>query len=132
MHFNSAGIYYEQEESLVAGPWRDENTIALALRDALGKFEFREISLRDEKKTDWPALRASKCRSVREFEKEYLKIRVCALNEAELFYDASAQPRTEADISLHVTLNPYGTDLEMGRLLIKLFDACLRWHVDEV
>lgn len=126
MHFNSAGIYYEQEEVFV-----DDSVgwcaLSALLRSALDRYSFREANLREGKKTDWPSYKASHCRSVRQFEELYLRIAICAVNNAELFYDASCQPRCENDISLHIMLNPYAKGNEMDNLLKKLFKASLRW-----
>jgi hypothetical protein len=128
MHFNSAGIRYEQEEVLVApdGSWE---AAAQSLRDALGRFSFREANLRDQRLTDWASYRASGLRSVRQFQSEYLCIQIAAFNEAELMYDALCQPHGEHEIILHITLNPYGPDEEIGRQLDKLFRSCLRWPI---
>jgi hypothetical protein len=52
------------------------------------------------------------------------------VNEAELSYYASCQPRGEKDIKLQVSLNRYGKDEEIDRLLRKLFKASLRWAAD--
>jgi hypothetical protein len=130
MSFNSAGIYYEQDETLIVESWRNDVNLAVALRNALGKFGFREEDLRDRKKSDWSAYRASSCQSVRDFETSFLRIDVRALNESELFYDASARPPADSELRLHVTLNPYGSDEEIARLLIKLFDVSFRLHID--
>jgi hypothetical protein len=132
MHFNSAGIYYEQGEPSVTDSWRDGLALAASLRSSLERFSFRDANLRDAKKTDWPSYRASRCHSVKEFESLYLRVHVRALNEAELFYDAYAQPPGENDITLHVTLNRYGPDAEIGRQLVKLFDVCRRWTADSL
>ena len=130
MHFNSAGIYYEQDDPSVIESWRDGLALAGSLRSSLARFSLREENLRDMKKTDWPSYLASRCRSVREFESLYLCIQVMALNEAELFYDAHSQPRGENDITLHITINRHAPDVEIGRQLLKLFDACRRWTYD--
>jgi hypothetical protein len=127
MHYNAAGIYYEQADPIVVASWRDAAAIAGALRSALQQFVFRDLNLRDHKKTDWPSYRASGCRSVREFEKLFLRMAVSAINEAELFYDVKAQPRGEAEITLHVTLNRYSHDDEFAQPLLRLFDACCKW-----
>jgi hypothetical protein len=126
VHFNSAGIYYEQENPLMDES-SDWSALGASLRVSINRFAFRETNLRDTKKTDWPAFRASGCRSVRQFEDLYLRIDVVAVNEAELFYHASCQPHGEEDIKLQVTLNRYGKDEEVDRLLRKLFKASLRW-----
>ena len=126
VHFNSAGIYYEQENPLLDES-SDWNALCASLRSSIDRFSCREANLRDAKKTDWPAFRASCCRSVRQFEDLYLRIDVCSMNDAELFYNASCHPRGEKDITLQVSLNRYGEDEEIDRLLRKLFKASLCW-----
>jgi hypothetical protein len=128
LHFNSAGIRYEQSDPLLAEDAKWEAIVPI-LRASLERFSFREANLSDVRLTDWPSYQASGVRSVREFQNTYLCIQVIAVNEAELFYDASTQPRDETDITLHVTLNPYGSDKELARLLGRLSQACLRWQM---
>jgi hypothetical protein len=94
--------------------------VAWALSDA-------RSDLRDQRRTDWPSYVASQCRSIRQFENEFLCIDVRALNQAELFYEASVRPKGEPDISLHVTLNRHEHDNEIGRQLVKLVDVASRW-----
>lgn len=130
MHFNSAGIYYEQDDPYVLESWRDGSALAGSLRSSLERFSFREENLRDHKNTDWPSYRASRCRSVREFESLYLGIHVRAVNEAKVFYDAYCRPHDENDITLHITINRNATDIEIGRRLLILYDACRRWTPD--
>jgi hypothetical protein len=129
MHYNAAGIYYEQEDPLLLPEWRDRPGLAAALHSSLGRFSMRDQNLRDRQKTEWPSYVASHCRSVREFETAFLCIGVGATNEAELFYDASIQPHGELDISLHVTLNRHGPDEEIERQLVRLFDVASGWDV---
>ena len=122
------GFVYEQEECDVLAEWRDPIKLAVALRASLKRFALKDCDLRTRGKvTDWPAFRASGCRTVRDFQGTYLCIVVRAVNEAELFYDAYAKPEHEDDITLHATLNPCGLDLEMGRKLLRIFDACEKW-----
>jgi hypothetical protein len=129
MHFNSAGICYEQENPLVQQA-ADQGALSALLRTSLAQFSFLAANLRDRKSADWPSYKASRCRSIREFESQYTCIGVTAVNEAELFYDASCQPHGEHDIKLHVTLNRHAEDGEIDRLLNKLFHACRRWIAD--
>ena len=130
MYYNAAGIYYEQENPLVLPDWRARPGLAAGLRSTLGRFQMRDKELRDTKKTDWPSYVASRCRSVRQFENEFLCIDVHVLNEAELLYDAIVTPHGESDISLHVTLNRYGADDEIDRRIVRLFDVASRWDAD--
>ncbi len=124
LHFNSAGVRYEQSNPFVAedASWE---AVVPTLRAALGRFSFREANLREQRSTGWPSYKASGARSVSQFQNAYFCISVMAVNEAELFYDASGRPPNEADITLHVTLNPHGSDEEIARLLNRLHRACL-------
>jgi hypothetical protein len=110
----------------------DWSALIVSLRLALERFSFQEANLRNSKKTDWPSYGASRCRSVRQFEELYLCISVRAVNDAELFYEASCQPRGESDITLHVTLNRYGQDSEICRLLRRLFKESVRWATEVI
>jgi hypothetical protein len=127
LHYNSAGISFEQEGPVAIANWRRAPGLGAALRFALERFSLQERNLRDLKKSEWPSYRASSSRSVREFEATYICISVQALNEAEFFYDAWAYPPGEEDIALHVTLNRYGPDEEFDRKILRLFDACVGW-----
>src|SRR4051812_39091310 len=92
LHFNSAGVSFEQDGPAVIADWRQAPGLGVALRFSLERFSLQERNLRDLKKTEWPSYRASSSRSVREFEATYICISVEALNEAELFYDAWVYP----------------------------------------
>src|SRR5207245_2738002 len=125
LHHNSAGISFEQDDPAVITDWRQATGLGPALRFALERFSLQDRNLRDFKKTEWPSYRASRARSVHEFEATYFCIYVQALNEAELFYDACAHPPGEEDVALHVTLNRYGPDEEIDRKIVRLFNACV-------
>jgi len=126
-HYNSAGIYYEQDGPAVLTDWSDPYFFAAAVRSKLELFSFREADLRNHKESEWPSYLASRISSIREFKRSYICVTLRGLNEAELFYDACAQPQGEDDIALHVTINRYGSDDEFGRKLITLFDRCSAW-----
>lgn len=129
-HYNAAGIYYEQEDPVIVSPWRDEEALSDVLRKALARFSFKDRDLREGKLTDWPSYRASKCRSVRDFESSYSRVSVTPLNHAKLFYRATIQPPGEPQIRLEVFLNPYGSDTEAFALpLVRLFDASSKWDL---
>src|SRR5580658_5727022 len=105
MHHNAAGIFYEQDEVVVVVDWRQSSPLVAALRSALERFSFRDRNLRDSKRSEWPAYRASGCRSVQEFESSYICITVRPANEAEIIYIAEARPLGEEEIRLSVTAN---------------------------
>jgi hypothetical protein len=122
------GVRSEQESPEVLADWHNEQELAAGVRRAIERFSFDKREFRSHKMTDWPAFRASKFRTMSAFESAYNSIWIKALNEAELFYDASIEPRGEDDISLHVLLNRYQNDAEMGRKLLRLYNACREWR----
>lgn len=126
IHFNSAGIYFEQDEPILVTSWRDLGSLGAAVRMALDRFSFLERNLREAKRHAWPSYRLSGFDSIREFERTYLPLNIRAVNQAELFYDAWGQPRGEEEISLHVIVNKEADD-EIGRKIVRIFDSCVRW-----
>jgi hypothetical protein len=127
MHHNAAGIYYEQDTPTTVSDWRVNEALVDELRASIERFSFRDCNLRTGKKADWPSYKVSGCRSIDDFERRYLEIYVRPVNESELFYDASAQPKGEKDIVLHVTIDRYGAKEEIERQILRLFDACSVW-----
>jgi hypothetical protein len=125
LHFNSAGIYYEQDLPLKV-PRETAGALALQLRHALELFSLKEANLRQHKLTDWPSFRASGSKSVRSFREDYLRIDVRSVNEAEQRYIALVQPKAETDITLQATLNFYESNDEVERLIHRLLDCCLK------
>jgi hypothetical protein len=122
------GFVCEQEICTTIEEWRDAEKLALALKAALKQFTAKHCDLRTRgKAADWPAFRASGCKTINEFESTYVCIVVRAFNSAELYYDAYAKPENERDVEIHVTLNPFNLDIETGRKLLKIFDSCQKW-----
>jgi hypothetical protein len=58
-----------------------------------------------------------------------MRIVVQAVNEAELFFDASIQPLGERDISLHVAINAHWRDETTEQQLARLFDAATKFEI---
>lgn len=112
MHRNIAGIYYEQEDPIVVSAWREPDALPNALWAALKRYSVQDRNLRDAKRLEWPSYRASRCRSVREFESTYLCITVDPVNEAEIIFSAEAKPFEEDDITFRVIFQRSAEDIE--------------------
>lgn len=127
VYSNWDGADYEQENPIVVTEWRDPVALGSAFRIVIERYTRRDHNQRDSKLTDWAAYRAYGLRSVKLFQESFQGIRIESVNEAELFYYARTQPDGEDEIELVTTLNRYGLDVEIGRRLLRLYDACLRW-----
>jgi hypothetical protein len=121
-------VWFEQESPELLAHWRDGTQLAAAMFRAVARFSIKDKDFRTSKTTDWPAYRASKCRSVNAFKLAYDDIFVRSLNEHELFFDATMNPRGEDEIELHAIINPNNAGVEAGRKLLRLLCACRRWE----
>jgi hypothetical protein len=125
-HVNDAGIYYEQEEAITIPNWRDPVELARSVRAALERYSRKDRNLRDSRRSEWPAFRISECRSVKEFESSYQRIKIMAVNQAELFYRASLEPQQTGGLELATLLNRHASDAEFGNPILRLFDVSVR------
>ena len=128
VYCNMNSLNYEQENPIIVTEWQDPVLLSSAFRAAIQRFTRKDHNLYDYKITEWPAYRASALRSVRLFESSYQPIRVKAVNEAELFYEARTKPREEDDIELCMLLNRYSDDEEIGQKLLHLFTVVRNWN----
>jgi hypothetical protein len=129
MYGNMESLDYEQEDAIPVSEWGDPRVLAAAFRAAIERFIRRDRNLKDFKRNDWPAFRASGCRSVQQFESAYHPIFAKALNESELYYEARTRPEGEHEIELRVLLNRYASDEEIGRKILRLFHVASMWNL---
>jgi len=129
MYGNMESLNYEQEDAIPVPEWGDPRVLAAAFRAAIERFTRRDRDLKDFKRNDWPAFRASGCRSVQQFENTYHAIFAKALNETELYYEARTRPEGEHEIELRVLLNRYSSDEEIGRKILRLFHVASMWNL---
>src|SRR5262249_20283554 len=71
MYGNSESLNYEQEEAITVAEWGDPRVLAAAFRVGIERFTCKDRRLEDFKRNDWPAFRASGCRSIQQFENVY-------------------------------------------------------------
>ena len=121
-YYNLAGIGYEQEVPLVV-EWGDEAALAEAVNTSVERFCLRDRNLRDLKSTEWPAFIASRCKSVRQFERTYQHIHVGALSSAGNGFEASAKPPGEPEIRLCISFPRIFNNPVLGRQLYRLYAA---------
>ena len=128
---NHTGTFIvEQSSPTLLSEWRDPVALAKGVRYVLQQFTPKQVEIGAGGRgsaREGSTFRASGCRTLREFESTYLCITIVAQHESELFFDAYARPHYEGEIELRTTLNPSGLDVEIGRKLLRLFDACEKW-----
>ena len=68
---NDAGIRYEPDYAVLLPPSSTAASVGQAIMDLLGRFCRKDRNLRNYKKSEWPAFRASGLKSIRAFEQDY-------------------------------------------------------------
>ena len=92
MHRNFAGIYYEQADPIVlAGP-ADAEALGSAFKRAFDRFRVKDVNLREHKRSDWPAYRASGLRTIKEFESRYRFVSCSSADATNRLVHASFEP----------------------------------------
>ena len=107
--------------------WRMPEMLGAASRQVLARFCRKDRNLYGSKLTDWPAFKASRLRSVKQFEASYLRLHVVAVNEAAIIFEASAFPPKESEIAFRVTFTKGNSNEEVGALLLRLITSCIQW-----
>ncbi len=122
IHQNELGVWYEDESPTVLEPASSAEQVGRAVREAMRKTSVRPKDLRSHKLTDWPCFKASRLRSVRQFEDRYIAIRVRGANEANIIAVVTGSP--EKDAPLDVTTTASMSDEPLGVAIIQVFEAC--------
>ncbi|HEU4699668.1 MAG TPA: hypothetical protein VFS40_10835 [Gemmatimonadales bacterium] len=119
--FNHGGLFAEQPDGVARCATGDVPALGAAARAALAACRYEPaFDYRDRKRTDWPAFRASGCRSVREFEQLYVPFGIRGANEANLAYVIESPPYGACAVSLTATTDAHGEDARLGERI-----ACL-------
>jgi hypothetical protein len=122
---NDAGIYYEQETPIVLPFTCPPAELGFQADAALVALDVKDKNLKDVKLTDWPAYKASKAKSVKQFQAEYVLINLHTFN-ANLFADARPRGSERIDVRAYVPGAPVTKRQagEWGNLLMQVYRCC--------
>jgi hypothetical protein len=120
---NEDGISYEDEHPVVLeAPFAPE-VLGATARRAMRETRVSKRSLRDAKLSEWPAFKASKARSVREFAQRYIRIRVSGASDANVTAIVEGEPEKDAVLRVTTAVNPALTT-DLGEKILLVFAAC--------
>ena len=120
MHVNQDGIGYEQEGVRLLPAGYSTADLGEALKQALSAFSERRRDVRLQKKTEWPAFRASGLSSVARFEREFLPVVVEYLNASGAVARAEVSLPDEDNIGVCCSFNPRLLAEDIGSRLAAL------------
>jgi len=119
MHYNGrGGVLFEDADALTLHPLPEPEPLGAAVFAATERSQVRpETSHGGWKLTDWPAFKASRARSVKQFEADFIRIHIAGANEANIIYQLEGLPEKDAELRVLASANP--------RLAHQLGDRCL-------
>ena len=124
-HANKAGIIYEQEKCVTLDSSVSSLDLGTEVINNLNLFSLKDVNLRDNKPSDWPAFKHSKSKSVRTFEHEYIYIYVDSCNEYNLTIEIQGLPYKTSELTINSTISFYADKDEIGKRIMKVYEACL-------
>lgn len=87
-------LRYEQEDVEVLSFDVTDELLGESIKRSLKNFAEKNKYLTKRNLTDWPAFKASKLKTVKEFEKKYSRISISGLNEANIFLAMDAETKS--------------------------------------
>jgi hypothetical protein len=120
MHRNLAGIYYEQAAPVVLVGPSDAATLGAAFKRAFDGFSVKDANLRQHKRSDWPAYKASGLRTLKDFEARFRHVSCSGLDDANMIVQASTAHPGDKSISLNISFNPALPPSRIGEHLMQL------------
>lgn len=118
-------LRYEQEEIDVFSYDVDNNTLGDSIKGNLNKFKAKNQDSGTKNKKDWPAFKASKLKTIKEFESKFQRIAISGLNEANIILAFDAETDSKDEIHLRTTISAYADNETLAERLRKLHKAQL-------
>ena len=123
MHVDKSWVHYEQEEIQNIKFEASFEEIGQSLKNSLNKFCEKETNFTYRNKKDWPAFKASKLKTIKEFETKYSRISISGLNESNLILAFDASTTSKDDINLRTTISAHADNSDLGNRLLKIHKA---------
>lgn len=123
VHQNLAGIYHEQAGPVVLQGAPSAAQLGEAFQAAFQKFSMRDTGLRETRRSEWPAYRASGARSMKEFERLFRPMTCYSVNSSNVTVRASVAHASCPGIELATSFNPLDPAEAVGESLIRLVKA---------
>ena len=123
--FNHGGPIAEIPGGAVSVPYSDQSALDLAIRDALdGCIYELDYNYKDLKPTDWPAFQESGYKTKREFEADYVYLRIRGTNTRNIHFLLESPKFGKNSLRLASTVNPGTTDF--GSAVHQIYEQFLK------
>ena len=72
-------------------------TLGIEVQNAVALFKIKHADHREAKKSDWPAYKTSKLKSIKEFERLYKRLTISAVNETNILFTIEGEYEADMD-----------------------------------
>jgi hypothetical protein len=130
LHFNGiGGFLYEDRTPVVLPPPLDPEVIGQTALTVLHQTTIKKQNLEKRPKlTDWPAFKASKMASVRQFEQSFIPILIKGANESNLVYVIEGVPSMDSELNVTSSISSSAESILLGMRILSVYRACRdRW-----
>ena len=115
------GFNYEQPNCEIINLNSSLENIGLTIKRNFDKFDLKEKESGNGKKSDWPALKASKEKSMRGFEQNYRRISIRGITERNNSLRIETILNLPIEIELTSTISAHCEPADLGNRIIKIF-----------
>jgi len=126
LHYNGPkGLLFEDEHPVVLRGPLEATRLGHETKVALEKMQIRAyVSFANDKLKDWPAFKASRMKSGRKFEQEFIDIELSGANEANLVYAIEGHPEKDAELKMLASISSAVAPHKLGERIISDYRAC--------
>lgn len=116
-----AGYHYEQKDCEIIDLNSSTEIIGEAITRNFNKFDIKEKKEGMGKKSDWPALKASKEKSGRGFEEKYRRISIRGITDRNSTLKIETVMNLPIGIELTSTISAHCEPSELGNRILKIY-----------
>ncbi|MFA6959026.1 MAG: hypothetical protein WC538_24400 [Thermoanaerobaculia bacterium] len=124
--FNHGGLVAEKPGGATTLAFSDLDALEEAVQAALRACEFRlDFDYSESKKSDWPAYQASRYKTMKAFEADFVNLHVRGANASNLIYTITSPSFGEFGLELQACARPSLKEFaEAIHYMVKAFRAC--------
>jgi len=125
LHYNGqGGFLYEGEPPEVINPLNSVEQLGDAIIQSVNASTIKQKNdYPGHKPSDWPGFTVSGCQTIRQFEKDFIRLHIHGANEYNIVFVIEGAPYKDSDISIVANSNP--TPSSVGQKCLLVWKTCV-------
>lgn len=129
-YVDESWVRFEQEEIQILDFDCPSELLGESIKTNFNKFAKKNKEDKKRTSKDWPAYKASKLRSMKEFERKYFRISINGANETNSIMVFKAYMKSKNEINLTSSVSAFAENQKIGNLTKKLHEIQLNRIVE--